>query len=182
MRFRMALAFGVSALVLTLLAFAQERRQLKVGKGGSPREEAVFTVAGKKITIAYGRPYMKGREIFGGLVPFGQVWRTGADEATTLKTEADLMIDELHVPAGEYALFTIPNKNEWTLILNTVPNQWGAFKYDQSKDLGRAPMKVQKASSPHEQLFIDIQPLSGSNALLKIAWDETEAVAPLMVH
>jgi hypothetical protein len=178
----MAVTFGVSALLLGLLGLAQERRQLKVGKGGSPREEAVFTVAGKKITVAYGRPYKKGRQIFGGLVPFGQVWRTGADEATVLKTEADLMIDELHVPAGEYALFTIPNQNEWTLILNTVPNQWGAFKYDQSKDLGRVSMKVQKAKTPHEQVFIDIQPLSGSNAMLKIAWDDTEAVAPLMVH
>ncbi len=182
MRHRAALVCGVSLFLIALLGLAQERKQLKVGKGGSPREEAVFTVAGKKITIAYGRPFKKGREIFGALVPFGQVWRTGADEATIIKTEADLMIDDIHVPAGEYSLFTIPNKEEWTLIVNTVPNQWGAFKYDQGKDLGRAPMKIEKAPAAVEQVLIDIQPLSGPNALLKVSWDTTIAVAPIMVH
>ncbi len=112
----------------------------------------------------------------------GKVWRTGADEATTLTTEADLMVGEIHVPAGAYSLFTIPDDGKWTLVLNKTAKQWGAFEYDESQDLGRTAMKVSSLDSPLEQLTITIEPASGKNGVLKVAWDQTVATADIMVH
>ena len=165
------------ALSLAALVWAQAQE-----KRASPHETISAAIAGKKITIEYGRPYKKGRNIFGGLEPLGKVWRTGADEATTLTTEADLMIGNIHLPAGTYGLFTIPNEKEWTLVLNKVAKQWGAFKYDEKQDLGRTPMQVKKLSAPVEQLTITIEPKGKSDGTLKIAWDTTEATVGLMVH
>ncbi len=178
MRKLMALV-GVTALTLLAATWltAQEQK-----KRASPHEQTSGVIAGKKITIDYGRPYVKGRKIYGGLVPFGQVWRTGADEATTLNTPGDLMMGRIHVPAGTYSLFTIPGEKEWTLILNKTAKQWGAFKYDESQDLGRTTMKVEKLAQPVEQLTITIVPGSGNQGSLRIAWENTAAVAPIMVH
>src|SRR5512145_2598141 len=100
-------------LLLGSAALIQAQRQRV-----SPHETVSAVIGGKKVTIEYGRPSKKGREIFGKLVPYDQVWRAGADEATTITTEGDLMIGSLHVPAGTYALFTIPTQSEWTLIVN----------------------------------------------------------------
>ena len=160
---------------LGAIAWAQSQRK-------SPHESTSGTIAGKKITVEYGRPYKKGRKIFGGLEPLGKVWRTGADEATTFTTEADLMVGEIHVPAGTYSLFTIPDDGKWTLVLNKTAKQWGAFEYDQGQDLGRTPMKVSSVDSPLEQLAISIEPTSGKNGTLKIAWDQTVATADIVVH
>lgn len=148
----------------------------------SPHETAEFVLAGKKITITYGRPYKKGRQIFGGLEPYGKVWRTGADEATTFTTEGDLMLGPLHVVAGTYSLFTIPEETKWTLILNKVAKQWGAFKYDQAQDYGRAQMKVTKVSTPTEQLTITIEKKDSDSGTLKIMWDDVVASIPVMMH
>jgi len=163
-----------AALSLCTIAWSQDRK--------SPHESTVGTIADKTITINYGRPYKKGRKIFGGLEPLGKVWRTGADEATTLTTEADLMVGGIHVPAGAYSLFTIPEDGKWTLVLNKTAKQWGAFKYDESQDLGRTAMKVSAADAPLEQLTISIEPTSGKNGILKVAWDQTVATAEIMVH
>jgi hypothetical protein len=124
---------------------------------------------------------MKGREIMGKLVPFGQVWRTGADEATVLTTEGDLMLGSLHVPAGTYSLFTLPTESDWTLIVNKTAKQWGAFKYDQGTDLGRAKMKVEKLSAPVEQFTITLD-AQASKGTLKLAWEKTAASIPVMMH
>src|ERR1700686_1427501 len=101
---------------LTLPAGAQQQRL-------SPHEQVAINVGRNKITITYGRPYMKGRKIFGGLESYDKVWRTGADEATTLETTADLQIGGLNVPKGTYALFTIPGQNGWKLIVNKTAKQ-----------------------------------------------------------
>lgn len=155
------------------LVFAQERV--------SPHEKVTATIAGKKITIDYGRPSVKGRKIFGALVPFGEVWRTGADEATILTTEGDLMIGSLHVPAGSYSVFTLPTQKEWTLILNKQVKQWGAFKYDAKADFGRAPMKVTHGGNT-EKFTIEIEPKGGSGAVLKMMWADTTASVDIMMH
>jgi hypothetical protein len=147
----------------------------------SAHESVTATIGGKKVTIEYGRPQMKGREIFGKLVPYGQVWRTGADEATTLTTEGDLMIGPLHVPAGTYALFTIPAEKEWTLVVNKTAKQWGAFKYDAAADLGRTKMAVKALPGPIEVFTIMIEP-KGNAATLRMQWANVEASAPLMMH
>lgn len=164
------------ALAAGLTLLGQQRQRV------SPHESTTATIGGKKITITYGRPSKKGREIFGKLEPYGKVWRTGADEATTLETEADLMIGDLHVPAGTYALFTIPEQSKWTLVVNKTAKQWGAFKYEESQDLGRVPMTMKKLSSPLEQLTITLAPGSGNKGTLTVAWDTVSASVPVMVH
>jgi Protein of unknown function (DUF2911) len=178
MKNRAAWSIGVSSVMLAsfgAIAIAQDQR-------ASPHETVTETINGKKISITYGRPFKKGRVIFGGLEPWGKVWRTGADEATTLTTDGDLMIGPLHVVAGTYSLFTIPNEKEWTLVLNKTAKQWGAFKYDKGMDYGRAPMVVTKAKAPLEQLTIAIQKKNDHEAVLKVAWDETVAAIDVMVH
>ncbi|HBY59707.1 MAG TPA: hypothetical protein DEH78_07775 [Solibacterales bacterium] len=141
----------------------------------SPHETVTAMVGGKKVTIEYGRPYLKGRKAVGGqLVPFGQVWRTGADEATKLTTEADLMIGTLAVPAGSYALFTLPEEKGWTLIVNKTAKQWGAFNYDAAVDLGRTAMKITALSAPVEQFTIEV-----TGSAITMRWENTEASVPV---
>jgi len=169
-----AVVLGVVALAVGVLAaVAQQQR-------ASPHDRVSIQLAGgKKLTIEYGRPYMKGRKIMGGLVPYGQVWRTGADEATTLTTEADLDIQGLSVLAGSYALFTVPSEKGWKLIVNKVAKQWGAFKYDESQDLGRVDMEVTRTASPVEQFTITLMPAGGNKAILKMEWENTSAAVPI---
>jgi hypothetical protein len=161
----------IAALALAATAHAEEKEK---EKRASPHAEVSAALGGKKITVSYGRPYVKGRAIFGALVPWGEVWRTGADEATIFTTEADLVIGGLKVPKGEYALFTIPTEKQWTLVLNKTAKQWGAFKYDVKQDLGRAPMTVASAAKPVEQLTIEMVP-AGKQLTLKLSWDKTVA-------
>lgn len=147
----------------------------------SPHETVTATLGGKKVTIEYGRPSMKGREIFGKLVPYGEVWRTGADEATILTTEGDLMLGSLHVPAGSYSLFTIPAADGWTIIVNNTAKQMGAFKYDEKTDLGRAKMKTEKAPAT-QQFTIALEPKGANAGTLRMTWDTVSATIPVMMH
>lgn len=171
-----AIALAIAAASIAALSLAGPARAQK--QRASPHADVTATLAGKKITISYGRPYMKGRAIFGGLVPWDQVWRTGADEATTFTTEADLVVGGLKVPRGEYALFTIPTEKQWTLVVNKTAKQWGAFKYDAAQDLGRAPMTVTTATRPVEQFTIELVP-AGKQLTLKLAWDRTVATVAI---
>src|SRR5437588_10956715 len=118
--------------IMALLGSAQ------MGGKASPAAKATCDLGGgKSITVDYSSPRAKGRKIFGGLVPYGEVWRTGADEATTFVTTADLMVGGTHVPAGNYTIFTVPNQNKWTLIINKKTGEWGIpYKYEK-KALGR---------------------------------------------
>jgi DUF2911 family protein len=160
-------AASIAALALVATTHAEDKR-------ASPHADVTATLGGKKITVSYGRPYMKGRAIFGGLVPWGEVWRTGADEATTFSTEADVVIGGLKVPKGEYALFTIPAEKQWTLVLSKTAKQWGSFSYDATQDLGRAPMTVASVAKPVEQFTIEMVP-AGKRLTLKLSWDKTVA-------
>ena len=147
----------------------------------SPHESVTGKVGEANITVTYGRPYKKGREIYGGLVPWDKIWRTGADEATTLETDRDLMLGPLHVPSGKYALFTIPSRESWTLIVNKVADQWGAFNYAQAADVGRVQMSV-SVSEFTEQLTIEIAAGEGPHGTLSIVWDMTAVSVPIMAH
>lgn len=159
----LAASFSVSA------AFAQEQRK-------SPHDTVSAQLGSNSITITYGRPSLHGRKAVGGsLVPYNEVWRLGADEATKLTTLVDLMIGNLKVPKGSYALFTIASQDHWTLIVNKKADQWGAFDYKQSDDLGRTPLKVTKTPSTVEEFTITMQP-SGANSLaLHFTWENTDA-------
>jgi hypothetical protein len=151
------------------------------GNRVSPHETTELTLNGKKITVTYGRPYMKGRKVVGGeLVPYDKVWRTGADEATVLTTEADMMIGNLAVPKGSYSIFTLPSESGWKLIVNKVDKQWGAFRYDEKQDIGRVDMKIDKTSAPVEQFTITLAK-SGNGGVMKLEWENTSAAVDLQV-
>src|SRR6202040_966787 len=108
---------------------------------------------GKDVSIVYNTPSMKGRKIFGGLVPYDKVWRTGAKAARTWKTEANLKVVTATVPAGTYTLYTLPSEGTWKLIINKQTGQWGT-KYDESQDLGRVDMTRSALPEPKEQFTI----------------------------
>ena len=147
---------------------------------GSPHETAKATVGGANISIEYGRPYLRGRKIMGGLVPYGRVWRTGADAATTLTTSKDLVIGGTTVPAGKVTLYTLPGEDQWKLILNKQTGQWGT-EYDQSKDLARVDLTKKTLSAPVDQLTIALEPGAGNEGTLKISWESTELSVPFTV-
>jgi len=141
----------------------------------SPPGTATFTFAdGKTITIDYSRPSMRGRKIFGELVPYGQVWRTGANAATSLKIDVNITIGGASVPAGSYTLYTIPEEKKWTLIINKETGQWGT-DYNEKSDLARVEMKVSKNASPTEQFTIGFDQTGTSSAVLKLDWADTTA-------
>ena len=146
----------------------------------SPHETTSAVVDGATISVSYGRPYMKGRAIMGDLVPYGRLWRTGADEATTLVTDTDLMFGSLHVPAGSYTLFTLPDATAWKLIINTETGQTG-LEHDPAKDLGTVDAEVGSLAAPLEQFTIAIvdTPAGGNLAL---RWERTEITVPFLVH
>jgi hypothetical protein len=126
-----------------------------------------------KITLTYSRPNTKGRKIFGALEPYDVVWRTGANSATVIKFTDDVKINGNDVPAGEYGLFTIPNKNEWTVILNKTSKQWGAYTYKESDDFLRIkvkPMSMKDKMETFTMLFANVLPTS---AKLQIMWENT---------
>jgi Protein of unknown function (DUF2911) len=139
----------------------------------SPPGSAEITVDGKKITVNYHRPSMKGRKIFGGLVPYGKVWRTGANNATSLKTEADLMFGNVVVPAGSYTLWTLPTETGWKLIINKQTGQWGT-QYSEGQDLARVDMKVGKLTAPVEQFTLTLA-ATKNGGILKLDWETTTA-------
>jgi hypothetical protein len=134
------------------------------------------TLRTKNITVTYGRPYKKGRDIFGKLEPYGKVYRVGADEATQITFAKDASFGGKPVKAGTYTLCAIPNEKTWTIILNTQLGQWGAFKYDQykDKDVLHVDVPVVALASPVEQLTIG---MSGKE--LTISWDKTSVAIPV---
>ncbi|MGH7675571.1 MAG: DUF2911 domain-containing protein [Gemmatimonadales bacterium] len=139
----------------------------------SPSDSVKGTVAGAALAVRYARPSMRGRTIFGGVVPWNQVWRTGANAATILETSADLVMAGTPVPAGKYSLWTIPAPTGWTLIVNKNTGQWGT-NYDVQYDLARLPMKVDRLAQPIEQFTIGIEP-EGAGGVLKLEWETTRA-------
>lgn len=144
----------------------------------SPRDTAEARVAERRIYVDYGRPFMRGRTIMGGLVPYGQVWRTGANAATTFVTDVDLRIGEAAVPAGTYTLYTLPGESEWQLIVNRQTGQWGT-EYDAAQDLARIPMRVERTPAPVEQFTITLRPAAGNVVDLVMEWESTRASVPM---
>jgi hypothetical protein len=163
----------LGALALLLTACAAQQQPL------SPRASAEFGPAGKKITVDYGRPSVRGRKIYGELVPYGKVWRTGANKATHLTTEADLVIGGVNVPKGTYTLYTLPTAQGWKLIINKQTGQWGT-QYDESQDLARVDMKVSKTAAPVEQFTISFAPAAGGG-VMKLDWETTSAAVNFKV-
>jgi hypothetical protein len=171
-----------SAILLTVgvLALRSGAQQDK-GQRPSPPAQAAFHFAdGKTVTVDYSSPRAKGRKIFGELVPYGQVWRAGANEATTITTDTALTVGGKTVPAGTYTLFTIPNADQWTLIISkTTKNEkggplWGTNYAGEAQDLARTDMKVSSLPAPVENFTIALEKV-GSGASLRMDWETTRA-------
>jgi hypothetical protein len=167
-------AFVASALAAVLavpgagLVAAQQKR-------ASPHDTVKATIDGANVSITYGRPYVKGRKIFGGLEPYGKVWRLGADEATILETDKALMIGPIHVNPGKISLYTLLDEKEWKLVLNRQVGQWGT-EYSPAQDLARLAMKTEKLATSVEQLTIAIEKNpAGKGGLIVVQWETTKA-------
>jgi hypothetical protein len=156
-------------VLFTTAAFAQMDKNRP-----SPAATATCDLGGKAVKTDYSSPRMKGRKIYGDLVPFGEVWRTGANEATTFVTSADVVVGGKAVPAGSYTIFTVPKADKWTLIINKKTGEWGIpYKYE-SDELARVEMKVSKLPAPVENFTIAYDK-TGSGCTLHIDWETTRA-------
>ena len=152
MKYIPSLLFTVAAVVCGLCGSAQKGKPRV-----SPADSVTGSVKGATISIHYSSPSVKGRVIWGKLVPYDSVWRAGANEATTFETDKAVKVEGMSLPAGKYGFFLLPRSDgKWTAIFNTEPNQWGAFKYDQTKDQLRVEVKTHVLSSPVEALNYQI--------------------------
>jgi hypothetical protein len=169
-----------TAALCTVIAFALAGSAF-AQKYTSPPATATATIGGKTITITYSAPSLHGRKMLGGTNPYGQVWRTGANSATTLTTDANLKIGDLDVPAGKYTLYSIPEADGFTLIVNKQTGQWGT-EYNQAQDLGRTKMTVTHASAPVETFKISLKDDGGNKGTLTLEWGDTVASVPITVQ
>ncbi len=152
---------AVAAALMAFPSYAQQRT--------SPKAEAKGVVGGAKVDIVYCRPSADKRKIVGGLVPYGEVWRTGANAATTIEFDKTVKIEGKTVPAGKYALFTIPNENEWTIIINEDYNQQGAYNYDEKKDILRVKVKAKKTDQ-----YIETFTITPGKDRIILQWENTQ--------
>lgn len=153
--------FLLIALLITATTFAQD-------KPASPKETVTGKIGNASVEVVYCKPSAKGRKVMGALVPYGEVWRTGANEATTISFDKDVTVEGQKLAAGQYSLFTIPGENEWTIIFNSNPKQWGAFKYKKEKDVLRVNVK------PSKTAFTETFTIAVEKSGLSLKWEETE--------
>ncbi len=176
---------AIVVVLLILFKFIGQPYLRKQTKKLSPEETITHTIGNTQLEIYYNRPYKKGRNIFGGLVPYGKVWRTGANEPTTFETSEDLQIDGQTLPAGKYTLWTIPNEKSWEIIFNRKMYDWGVTLIsggketprDPSQDALRVKVPVQKLGSTMEQFTIAFENKDGH--FLTLTWDTTKVMVPL---
>jgi hypothetical protein len=168
--------FSVLILAFCTLTFAQ---QDKSKRPSPPAQTECKLPGGKMIHIDYSSPRMKGRKVYGGLVPYGQVWRAGANEATTLTTGANLAVGGKDVPAGTYTLFTVPMEDKWTLVISKKTGEWGVPYPGEGDDFARVDMAASKLGSPMENFTINLSS-SGGGCALQMDWESTRASVDLM--
>ena len=165
---------GSLIITLALAAFALRARQDKSTRPSPPAKAECKLSAGKTVTIDYSSPRAKGRKIFGGLVPYGQVWRAGANEATSFVTTGDITVGGTAVPAGKYTIFTVPGENKWALVISKKTGEWGTAYPGPDNDLARIDMKVSKTSTPVENFTIAFDQSAGA-CTLRMEWENTRA-------
>ncbi len=171
---RSRLAIGVCGSVL-LLAMAATSRGQYGGQAASPAAKAECKFAdGKTIHVDYSSPRMRGRKIFGDLVPYGEPWRAGANDATTFVSDTDVNVAGKPVPAGSYTLFTLPKADSWTLIISKQTGEWGIPYPGEASDFARVPMKLSKLDSPLENFTIAFDQ-ADNVCTLRMDWETTRA-------
>lgn len=162
--------FFITLLILGFISepYAQDYlKKLRI----SPKAEVMQVVGLTQVNISYSRPGVKGRKIWGSLVPYDKVWRAGADEATKFTFSTDVLIEGKKLTAGSYSFFVIPNKKEWIIIFNKVADQWGAFTYNEAEDVLRIKIKP-KASDHEEWLRYDITRTGDYSAVISLIWEK----------
>jgi Protein of unknown function (DUF2911) len=172
----------IAIIVLVLLGWVTMVYMKKQTKSFSPEEEVAFSQGDLKITVFYNRPYKKGREIFGGLVPYGKVWRTGANEATTFETSKDISVDGKILKKGKYTLWTIPGEENWSIIFNKEHGQWGVnssgeANRDPERDALVIEVHALKQEREFEQFTISFEKV-GEDAEMVLIWDKTLVAVP----
>jgi len=177
---RKFVSIAVSLFAVATLASAQMNMSDDKSKRPSPPASATCKFSdGKTIKIDYSSPRAKGRKIFGdasekALVPYGQIWRTGANDSTTFVTDANLNVGGKAVPAGSYTIFTVPKADAWSLVISKKTGEWGTDYPGEKEDLVRVPMTVSKTSAPVENFTIAFDQ-AGSKCTLRIEWENTRA-------
>ena len=164
-----------AAFLLCYPVQAQEQEQEQAHERGSeelrvsPNAAVSQTIGTTEVHISYGRPSVRGRDIFGGLVPYDSLWRTGANEATTITFSDDVQIEGKPLEAGTYGLFTIPRRDAWTFVFNNNPEQWGAFNYDTSTDALRV-QAIPEEAAPHEMMTFVFENVSATSGEAVLYW------------
>ena len=144
----------------------------------SPRKLAEADLKGTKLVVSYGAPSVKGRKIMGGVVPYTEWWRTGANEATAFQTTGDVMIGNVKVPAGKYTLVTLPSEGQWQLVICKHTGQWGTERHE-ADDLGKVPMMKVTLPSSQEVMSISFEKTSGAKTMMHIRWEKTDVSVPV---
>src|SRR6266436_1468585 len=165
---------AAGCLALGLMAVLGSAQMDKASRPSPAAKASCALADGKTVTVEYSSPRAKGRKVYGELVPYGDVWRAGANEATTFVATADLMVGGSHVPAGSYTIFTIPNKDKWTLIISKKTGEWGTDYPGPSEDLARIDMKASTLPAATENFTIAFDKTSGGCAL-RMDWETTRA-------
>jgi hypothetical protein len=172
------------AIICMLFAFATANAQYKFpALDPSPADILYYPTGAShdnlpaKIKIVYSRPSKKGRDVLGGTEPFGKVWRVGANESTEIRFYTNTKLGDKEIPAGNYSLFAIPDKDKWTIIINKVVDRWGAFSYDKTKDVAQLVVPVKPLQVPLESLSMTFAD-SPTGATLIIGWDKTAVEVP----
>jgi hypothetical protein len=172
-----AAAAASTALICAALTVAEAGQRNRI----SPHENVSGTVDGATITITYGRPSMRGRTIFGALVPYDRVWCPGADEATTLDSSRPLQIGTLRVPPGPHTIWMLPTAAAWTLVVSKEPSGFHT-RYNECADLGRVPLSKRSLDEAVEQLTFAIDPKAGgSGGTIAMRWERTEVSTPFTI-
>lgn len=161
----------VVVLLVSFVGLAQA--QLNIPPA-SPDAEFKQQIGFGEVEVKYSRPSARGRVIFGGLEPYGQMWRTGAHDATTIRFSEAVKLNGNDIPAGTYSLFTIPNQNEWTIIINKIAEMHGTSDYAQEQDLVRFAAKPEKSARYYETFTIEVNDLSKDEAGLFLLWENTQ--------
>jgi len=172
---------ALCSVSFSVAAFAQSAAPKLEFPAASPAGTVTQRVGLTDLKVEYNRPGAKGRKVFGGLVPYDHVWRTGANTATKISFSTPVKLNGTDVPAGTYELFTIPGTEEWTVIIHKNMSQWGAYSYDQKNDVARIKAKPQPLSSPLETLAIGFNDLRDESATLAIAWEKVRVPVTITV-
>jgi hypothetical protein len=182
----LSMPFKVSSIPIIAMPTPRDSERLSLAGQGvsgnyidvSPRDSVELLLGGKKISVNYGRPSARGRKIVGGLIPYNKVWRTGANQATTFATDADLEVGGMVIPRGTYTLYTLPSKTEWKLIINRQTGQWGT-EYNPHQDFARINLEKKMLKASIEKLTFSLERRGKDTGVLKIEWEKTSLSVPV---